>query len=59
MRLSLFRELSNEEQKKEVELAIKRIQKARKKLDRIGTWNKNVTKELKEKVEAILWTVNN
>ena len=58
MRLAEFRELSKEEQKKEVAIALKSIAKARKKLDETGIWNENVMKELKEKGEAVLWTSN-
>ena len=55
MRLNKFKQLSIAEQKKEVEKAKQEIQLAYEKLCKMGNWNKNVTKELKEKGEATLW----
>ncbi len=58
MRLHKFQQLSKAEQKKETEKAKQKIQLAYKKLCEIGNWNKNATKELKEKGETILWEAN-
>lgn len=58
MRLNEFRQLSVKDQKKEVEKAKRKIVVAYQKLCRLGNWNENASKELKEKRECILWKSN-
>ena len=57
MKLSLFKELSKEEQKKELVKARTRIAVARKKLDETGVWqfDKDTQKRIKNGEVVTIW----
>lgn len=55
MRLEELRKLSKKELAEETKKSLANIREAGKELDRLGVWNKNAKKELKENGTTILW----